>query len=611
MAITIDATSESTEKGAGSYSWSHTVSGSNTLLVVIMHIRSGTSDVSTLTYDGETLTKAIAVQSASGVTTEIWYKVNPASGSNTIAVTLTGPGNENSWGVAASYNGVLQTSPLDQTASETGTNDDPDVDITPTEDNELVIGGVTHEAADPLSTGSGETTIYNLDGGSWVVSSSYAIQTTAALQTVNYTGNISSIYAIAAATFKGIVTVTEDTEEESASSGAGGASETNILGPFLKQKNYLFIIETPSGEQRGMTENWDFDSITREINGSMTCNLTTNETLDTFRDGKTDIANNIIIRVSTSNTAAIGLDYYSGYLPQRSLILTGQEERIMVRSFGHISRLYQAIWRDGTTTTHNYTASGADPTTIIKDIIDDWRALYSNAKINYNAASTENVGTTVKTKFEAMTFGRALEEAAELAHTTNRKWYWRVLGDNVFTFKRASTGPDHSLLMGRDISELRLEEDLVNAANEAFVYFNNSTIRRYSDSDNIDINGYISEFIRKTNVTDTNTADEIGNAILENKLPALLKIGITVNDDYVNGIETIDPGDTVEILNLPDIVADLLTSNMLVTKTVYRKDEVDLELSIKHPRLDSRIENIAREFNNSRKEGLPTTYTDV
>ncbi len=378
----------------------------------------------------------------------------------------------------------------------------------------------------------------------------------------------------------------------------------------LLKKRYIFLSETDAGEQKDMTESWDFDSIIREINGSATVTITTDKTSDTFNDGSTDLNNAITIRVATGTTGTEGLDYFTGYIAQRTLVIDEGTEKVVLRCFGHISKLYQAIWRDGTTIVHNFTG-GDSASNIAKEIIDKYRALDSNMRVNYSATSVENSGTTVKDKFEAITFGVGLDRAISLAHTTDRIWIWRVLGDNIFTMKKIAEGGEHQIIMGRDVVSLRLKDDLINSANEVFTYFNNTATRRVSNSDNIGVNGYISELLRETNVTDSTTADEIGNAILTGKLPSLLKLTITVSEKYLPGIETINPGDTCEILGVPEQIRDTLSNNMIINKTIYRKDEVELELSIRHPLLESEVENIRRKFIESRTEGIPNSYTDV
>jgi len=398
--------------------------------------------------------------------------------------------------------------------------------------------------------------------------------------------------------------VTKD--DQTPTSVSSGASSNALL-----KKRYLFIIENDAGEQLGMTEKWDFDSIIREVNGTATVTITTDKTIDSFNDTTTSLNNSIKIRVATDTTGTDGLDYFSGYIMQRTLVVNKGIEKVVIRCFGNISKLYQSIWRDGTTIVHDYSA-GDTASNIIKEIIDNYRTLDSNMRVNYSTTSVENSGTTVKDIFEAETFGDGLDKVAKLAYTADRIWYWRVMGDDVFTFKKAAIGADHQFIMNRDIVNITLQEDLINSANEIFTYYNNTDTRRVSDSSNITSYGYISDFGKEANAADTNTADEIGNALLVAKTPPLLKFTIVISDKYTSGIETINPGDTCEILNVPESIRSMLSSNMLITKTIYTKDQVELELTIKHPLLESELERLRKEFHTSQTNNLAsTTYTDV
>jgi hypothetical protein len=94
MAIVFDATSNSTEQAsASSVSWSHTCTGSNLVLVVGISSRDitlGNRTVSSVTYNGVTLTKARSDDNALTARTEMWYLINPSTGSNTVTVTMGG-----------------------------------------------------------------------------------------------------------------------------------------------------------------------------------------------------------------------------------------------------------------------------------------------------------------------------------------------------------------------------------------------------------------------------------------------------------------------------------------------------------------------------------------
>lgn len=120
MAIAFDAATTSANNvwnfGTGSYSWSHTCTGSNLILFVGVEIFSASAlSVSGITYNGVALTKVdriVAALEGNRQDCELWYLVNPATGSNTIAVSLSGTADFTT-AQAASYTGVNQSNPID------------------------------------------------------------------------------------------------------------------------------------------------------------------------------------------------------------------------------------------------------------------------------------------------------------------------------------------------------------------------------------------------------------------------------------------------------------------------------------------------------------------
>lgn len=118
--ITFDAASNSGYQAASSsYSWSHTCTGSNRILIVSVSTLSALATVNTITYNGVSLTRVRLDSDSVAIGTEIWRLVAPATGSNTIAVTLSGACVSGS--SASSYTGVNQTTPIDANNGNTGT----------------------------------------------------------------------------------------------------------------------------------------------------------------------------------------------------------------------------------------------------------------------------------------------------------------------------------------------------------------------------------------------------------------------------------------------------------------------------------------------------------
>ncbi len=119
MAVTVDAISTGSTTGT-SVTISHTTtSASNREMVVGVSIReTGTTAVSSMTYNGVSLTFKGSVLSA-GAKVEIWSLVAPSSGTNNLVVNLNNAGGGTNVGVMT-FTGVDQTTPLGAFGSASG-----------------------------------------------------------------------------------------------------------------------------------------------------------------------------------------------------------------------------------------------------------------------------------------------------------------------------------------------------------------------------------------------------------------------------------------------------------------------------------------------------------
>lgn len=164
--ISFDASSNSGYQAASSsYSWNHTCSNQDRYLKVGIAMLSLAQTVSSITYNGVAMVFLGAQSSVTGAArVEMWGLVAPATGTNTIAVTLTG--SIASAGVAASYNGVHQTSPVEGFNSAFATNvgaADATVNITTVAPDDWVVDVVaTDDGA--ITVGAGQTERNNVTG---------------------------------------------------------------------------------------------------------------------------------------------------------------------------------------------------------------------------------------------------------------------------------------------------------------------------------------------------------------------------------------------------------------------------------------------------------------
>jgi len=146
----------------------------------------------TATYNGVSMTRYPAsgalFHSGGYYFTVLFYLENPTDGTNDLVIDweVDSGGYLFAWTVISTwFDNIKQTNPLDQSNNGQGSTD-PTVSVTPTEDGELVIGSLT--SVPNKTVGSGETLLYMYNLGGWYGGGSYAIQTTATTQNVDWTG---------------------------------------------------------------------------------------------------------------------------------------------------------------------------------------------------------------------------------------------------------------------------------------------------------------------------------------------------------------------------------------------------------------------------------------
>ena len=166
MAIALDASSNSGLK-TDSFTWNHTCTGSNLVLVISVIVRDTTLSkrtVSTITYNGVALTKVRSDDNGVSFRTEIWYLINPATGSNTVSVTM-GSFVLEVWGFATSLTGAKQSSQPDAHNGNFGATNSSSVSVTTIANNSWIIGAlITPAAATSEAPSSGQVADYTALG---------------------------------------------------------------------------------------------------------------------------------------------------------------------------------------------------------------------------------------------------------------------------------------------------------------------------------------------------------------------------------------------------------------------------------------------------------------
>lgn len=373
------------------------------------------------------------------------------------------------------------------------------------------------------------------------------------------------------------------------------------------RKRFSFKIHSKDGTFLGNTEDWELEEIASIINGSMEARIKTDILTSDIDNQLTAEMNQITITIASPLTGSEGVNYFSGYIPKRGLILAPNNDSVSILVRGHGSRLFDTVYRDGTTTTMDFSSSGAKASDIAKDVIDKFQVLEPDWPVDYTAGSVEDTADTVKDKFKLQQAGDVIQRCVFLAFDTSRVWFTRILGDNIFTFKKASTTADHTFTFGKDVSSIDIVSDLEQMRNEIFVQYNGGgAIKRVADEDSITEHGHRSLVVTENNVPNVETATEIGNAYLSQLLRPT-KVRIIVTDDYAQGIETVKPGDTCKINNLKPSIAAQLTDNLITAKVVYFGAWLELELSLQNPLIGQLVDKLRQRLQKQETDDMTAT----
>jgi len=192
MAVAFDAATDGGSVTATSLTYAHTVTGSDTFLLVGILGRIGaTSLITGVTYAGVAMTYLSGQQlSPSDRFLEAWYLVGPATGANNVVISASG--SDYILSACASYTGVNATGQPDNTQQSSAVNVDPGLANTLT----TVADNCWHLAAGGLASGNptagASTTSRILASGNLALFDNNAAITPAGANTITMTRSLGS-----------------------------------------------------------------------------------------------------------------------------------------------------------------------------------------------------------------------------------------------------------------------------------------------------------------------------------------------------------------------------------------------------------------------------------
>jgi len=138
-------------------SFSHAASGTDRIAIVTLHARPLAEPTLTVTYGGVSMTLLVSIFNGFDARVYFFYLINPATGSQTVAVTESANSRVRLVTACRTYTDVHQSSPFGTNVTNTGNNTTPTVTVNSTPD-QLVVDAATVNARNSSGTvGSGQT----------------------------------------------------------------------------------------------------------------------------------------------------------------------------------------------------------------------------------------------------------------------------------------------------------------------------------------------------------------------------------------------------------------------------------------------------------------------
>ncbi len=228
---------------------------------------------------------------------------------------------------------------------------------------------------------------------------------------------------------------------------------------------------------------------------------------------------------------------------------------------------------------------GTDISDIMTLLIDRYNLnMGSFGRVHYTADSIQTSGKTTSIEVGQATY---LDEIRRIKKLGPGDWYWYVDAAGVFYYRNFDSGTRHILTMGKDVRGVRCATDISSMKNT--VYFWNgqdshTTVVAFeypqSESASQRTYGRRTEVVTDSHVESPETGTAIcTNFIRENQDPIkTYELDVLDSDGAQHGydIESIQPGDTCEIRNVPSLSGTVFS----ITRVDYTPDAAHLTLGV-------------------------------
>ena len=365
---------------------------------------------------------------------------------------------------------------------------------------------------------------------------------------------------------------------------------------------------------------------TSEINGGPgQLKITLDREFEDFGEGDdVDLNNGVDVYVYDVDQPN-GVILYSGYISAYNPILDEGKEVLEIILLPHVAELGRYMLRETNGNTQ-VVFSSQDPGNMFLGVLNRLQ----NDGSGLDGGQIDTTSTAVTYTFNTNTGKQAFDKCTELAPDG---WYWTVDPDGKVNFKQKSSTIDHDLSIGEHIASLESKKRIEGMVNR--VYFTGGgdppMYKVYERSGSIASYGLYAKKLVDQRVTVEATAEIMATRILDqNEVPETrLTMRIIDNNggpQHGYDIESINIGDVVRVKNIDygsqsvslwglaqwdvDVwdhtLASTAGSGLVVVRTVYTANYIDIETSSRLPEVAKRIEDINRNLENTQTVSNPS-----
>ena len=304
---------------------------------------------------------------------------------------------------------------------------------------------------------------------------------------------------------------------------------------------------------------------------------------DNFGYGSTVNLFDLVKIYAVNDANPSGLLVYQGHIIEINAQFDSTNNHVSLRLFPIDALIGNAFWVGS-----GYTVSyaGAAVSAMFSDAVDDLNSVHG-AFFSKNLTST---GLSITVNFVQKTHLDALGSAFAFLDST---WFWRIRPSGQIDLQQYSDGTAiHTLALGKHVDSIQAGKSILDVKNLVRLGWGSGpTYAVYSDATSQSSYGHRDEALTDSGIQNSGSADSKGNGEVARLRNPFTKTQITVNANYA--IETILPGDTVKIQNIPSGASSLLSGQVLRIQRV----EYDGSLAVLH--LADTVEVFGTEFMDS------------